>query len=59
MIAGLHAEGHSYMEIARQAGVSKTTVWRFANEQRDHRGSTLTRIEGFSRTKNVSQVERK
>jgi len=59
MIAGLHAEGHSYMEIARQAGVSKTTVWRFANEQRDHRTSTVDRVAKISRGKNISQVKQK
>nr|WP_280173970.1 helix-turn-helix transcriptional regulator [Rhizobium sullae] len=50
MIAGLESAGMSHAEIARQAGVSRQTIWRLANgEGRAPLWRTIARIEAVHR----------
>ena len=45
MIAGLESHGLSRDEIARRSGVSKSTVWRPANDAtRDHMAGTVEKV---------------
>ncbi|MCZ8548705.1 hypothetical protein OOJ09_31510 [Mesorhizobium qingshengii] len=48
MIAGLESAGLSRADIAEQAQVSKTTIWRMANStSRDHLSATASRVAGL------------
>jgi transcriptional regulator with XRE-family HTH domain len=60
MIAGLESRGLSRADIAKKTGISKTTIWRLANNANaDHLSGTVTRMERLSRSYKNPPVERK
>lgn len=60
LIAGLEQSGYTRTDIATATGLSRQTIWRFANGMaRDPKHDTAVRIKNFAEVHSVTPMLQK